>query len=741
MNRSCITQRGLVLLLVVSTFCPALYAGFKPEQHVIVQSEANGPTSVYAADLDGDGDLDVLSASYEDDKIAWYANDGTGRFGRQQVITTEADRANCVYAADLDGDGDLDVLSASATDNKIAWYANDGSGQFGPQQVITTEADGATCVYAADLDGDGDLDVLSASAADDTIAWYANDGTGQFGPQQVITTKADGARSVYAADLDGDGDLDVLSASEGDSTIAWYANDGTGHFGPQQVITTAANGANCVYAADLDGDGDLDVLATSHSPSWSYSKITWYANDGLGHFSPQQVITTGIYCAHCVYATDLDDDGDLDILSASNSHAGSGKIAWYANDGAGHFGPEQAISTAALYAYSVYAADLDGDGDLDVLSAFSRLDDKITWYANDGTGQFGSQRVVSPYPGGAQAVDLDRDGDLDVLSFSLDDHKVAWYANDGSGHFGPRQVIITEADWANCVRAADLDDDGDPDVLLWSGYPDGKIAWYASDGSGHFGPQQVVLAENWELSSLSAVDLDGDGDLDILVASPDWDTAEIAWCANDGAGGFGPTQVIAGGGADCAYAADLDGDGDLDVLAGAVWYANDGSGHFGPEQVITTAAPGTKCVYAADLDGDGDLDVLSASSVCSSSVGCSASKIAWYANDGSGGFGPQQVITTAADGAHFVSAADFDGDGDLDVLSGSHGSSGEFQTAWYANDGTGHFGPQQVITTVASGGAAVDLDGDGDLDLLSGGGSIVWYENEQVDRTTSSTSP
>ena len=68
------TQRALVLLLVVSTFCPALYAGFKPEQHVFAQSETNGSTSVYAADPDGDGDLDVLSASYGDDKIAWYEN-------------------------------------------------------------------------------------------------------------------------------------------------------------------------------------------------------------------------------------------------------------------------------------------------------------------------------------------------------------------------------------------------------------------------------------------------------------------------------------------------------------------------------------------------------------------------------------------------------------------------------------------------------------------------------------------
>jgi len=90
------------------------------------------------------------------------------------VITTSAHGAQSVYVADLEGDGDLDILSAS-WDDKIAWYENDGSGQFGFQQVITYLADGASSVYAADLDGDGDLDVLSASVLNHTIAWYENE--------------------------------------------------------------------------------------------------------------------------------------------------------------------------------------------------------------------------------------------------------------------------------------------------------------------------------------------------------------------------------------------------------------------------------------------------------------------------------------------------------------------------------------------------------------------------------------
>ncbi|MCH8880447.1 MAG: VCBS repeat-containing protein [Planctomycetes bacterium] len=193
----------------------------------------------------------------------------------EQIISTAADRPVSVFAADLDGDGDTDVLSASQIDDKIAWYENtDGLGSFGPQQIISTAADNAFSVFAADLDGDGDNDVLSASFSDDKIAWYENtDGLGSFGPQQIISTAADGARSVFAADLDGDGDSDVLSASVGDGKIAWYENtDGLGSFGPQQIITTTADGASSVFAADLDGDGDIEVL----SASWYDDKIAWY---------------------------------------------------------------------------------------------------------------------------------------------------------------------------------------------------------------------------------------------------------------------------------------------------------------------------------------------------------------------------------------------------------------------------------------------------------------------------------
>ena len=152
-------------------------------------------------------------------------------FGAQQVISTQVDLPLSVYATDLDGDGDADVLSASPVDDKIAWYENQGGGAFGAQQLISTQADGARSVYAADLDEDGDKDVLSALSVEDKVVWYENQGGGVFGAEQVISATAPTASSVYATDLDGDGDADVLSTSwdfgKIENKVSWFENIGT----------------------------------------------------------------------------------------------------------------------------------------------------------------------------------------------------------------------------------------------------------------------------------------------------------------------------------------------------------------------------------------------------------------------------------------------------------------------------------------------------------------------------------
>ena len=116
--------------------------------------------------------MDVLSASFRDNKIAWYENDGSESF-TLHIITTGVLKPSSVFAIDVDGDEDIDVLSASETDNKIVWYENDGNQIFTPH-TITADVNEPTSVFAIDVDGDGDIDVLSASQFDNKIAWYEN---------------------------------------------------------------------------------------------------------------------------------------------------------------------------------------------------------------------------------------------------------------------------------------------------------------------------------------------------------------------------------------------------------------------------------------------------------------------------------------------------------------------------------------------------------------------------------------
>jgi len=291
----------------------------------IIEENQGNHQSIFVIDLDGDGDLDILTeANVEDtnDQVVWYKNDGTGHFSSKIIITDQINTGHCVYAADLDNDGDNDVLSASVYDDKIAWYANDGNGNFGMQQVISSTTDGASSVYAADLDADGDLDIIAAGAWDNTLAWFENlDGQGTFGQKNVITY-SDTIQFAYTADLDNDGDQDIYFSAMGSNKIAWVQNDGNGNFSSQFLIDYETN-ATDVYARDFDNDGDLDIVSTADNGT-----LSWFENNGSGEFGEQIIISN--VNNRSVYSSDINGDGKLDILTASFYE---GRISWYENLG------------------------------------------------------------------------------------------------------------------------------------------------------------------------------------------------------------------------------------------------------------------------------------------------------------------------------------------------------------------------------------------------------------------------
>ena len=692
----------------------------------LITSDLDEPTAIAAAMLGGNALPDVVTASFMDDRIAWYANQLgiNGGFDGPLDISTTMGGTNSVTTGDMDGDGDVDVLATAPDDENSVWFSNDGQGGFGGPMTINPY--GRTLsVFPADVDGDGDLDAMyTIDFSTGEIAWLENrDGAGSFCTQHAITTAADAPWGVHAADLDGDGDLDVVSTSGGAPTgprLQWFANlDGQGSYGPPTIVSTAAEPTG-VGAGDLDGDGDNDLVAGFSDDH----RMVWFSNlDGLGSFGPPIVLDANVATPSSVQVVDLDLDGDPDILYSST---GNGEVAWFRNtDGQGTFTAKTVIGAPLLLTRQARAADIDADGDLDVIAADSGLE-QVCWFRNlGGAASFSGKLVIASSIVGAYsvgAVDIDADGRLDVVSTSFNDDKVYWHRNtNGLGTFGPAQLISSTCDGAHSVVGLDLDGDGDGDVVSF-GQIDNQATWYDNTNglgtafvahdlapAGGVGGHQVVTA-----------DLDADGDADILAAGGG--LGDVTWYENpDGQAGFGEKHSIMTNTKSprCVHGADIDGDGDIDAVSASfnddkiAWSRNlNGLGSFSAQQVISTTVDGARWVTTGDMDGDNDLDVLVAADL--------ENRVSWFENmNGVGSFGTEHTVTASAPAVRQAVLADIDGDLDLDVLVPAYGDD---TTTWHENDGTGlSFTPHVVYdgpTVGATGIAAADVDADGDLDLL-----------------------
>lgn len=390
------------------------------QQNIISDGIETNPDVMYVSDLNGDGYMDVVIASTIGYKLVWQENiDGKGNFGVEKVISSNAGNVTSVFATDIDGDGDVDILTATGCNNEILWYENTNSeGVFGEEQLITSIAQYAFCVYAADIDSDGDMDVISASRDDDKIAWYQNDGNGNFGTQLVVSTAIEGARSVYAKDLDGDGDIDLISGAYVGNIVSWHENiDGSGNYSEPRIISNLVNRVMSVFAIDLDGDEDIDVL----SASFNDDKIAWYENiDGEGNFGNQIIISSSCDGAADIYSTDLDKDGDMDVLSGSII---DDKIVWHENtNGNGYFGKEHMISSITRGPASLYASDINGDDNTDIFSAFYE-EGKAVWFENL------TLEIISQ----PQSIEICPNSNTTFLVSAKNALDYQWQVNEGNG--------------------------------------------------------------------------------------------------------------------------------------------------------------------------------------------------------------------------------------------------------------------------------------------------------------------
>jgi FG-GAP-like repeat/Secretion system C-terminal sorting domain len=366
------------IIVIVVVLLPCVVSAQTDWVEHTVDGEFDGAMSVYAADVDGDGDIDVLGAAEQDGDITWWENaDGSGLNLVEHTVDGDFGNAMSVYATDVDGDGDMDVLGAGGSDG-VAWWENvDGSGLIWSEHTVDSEFSGARCVYATDVDGDGDIDVLGAGGTTPgEFTWWENvSGDGLEWLEHNIADEIETPISVYAVDVDGDGDCDVLGASMWSDTISWWENvDGIGLNWARHLVGGRFHYAHSVFATDVDGDGDCDVLGASRA----LDDIRWWENvEGSGLNWAEHTVDEQFNRAHCVYALDMDGDGDTDVFGAAFD---GNDIMWWENlDGAGLNWSEHLVDGEFDGAYSVYAADVNGDGNTDILGAANIADD-ITWW-------------------------------------------------------------------------------------------------------------------------------------------------------------------------------------------------------------------------------------------------------------------------------------------------------------------------------------------------------------------------
>ncbi|MBT7096105.1 hypothetical protein HN937_01950, partial [Candidatus Poribacteria bacterium] len=358
-------------------------AASAPGRFPVERTVGTGLTAVYSvhsSDVDGDGDLDVLGASSDIDDISWFENTaGNGSAWTKRTVAGAFDGARAVHSSDVDGDGDLDILGAASTGDDVAWFENTaGDGSAWTEHTVDGNFNGSTSVYSSDVDGDGDLDVLGAASTGNAVAWFENTaGDGSAWTKHTVDGAFNGAIAVYSSDVDVDGDLDILGAARNDDVVAWFENTaGDGSAWTEHTVEGAFDGVFWVHSSDVDGDGDPDILGAATIDD----DVAWFENTaGDGSAWTEHTVAGDFDYAISVIPSDVDGDGDLDILSAAHV---ADEVAWFENTaGDGSAWTEHAVAGNFESVVSLFSSDVDGDGDLDILGA-ARDGGTIAWWEN-----------------------------------------------------------------------------------------------------------------------------------------------------------------------------------------------------------------------------------------------------------------------------------------------------------------------------------------------------------------------
>jgi FG-GAP-like repeat/Secretion system C-terminal sorting domain len=668
------------------------------------------------ADIDSDGDLDVVKVDFIDDELIWWENQGTNQFSQHNIIINN-EILNLVKAADFDEDGDMDIVTTSDMSNTIILCENNGNEDFAFTTFFQGELSSLNCLVVSDVDSDGDIDIVASSRDDNKIVWIECEQGSYL--THIVSNECSDVFELATDDIDSDGDIDIVCTKFNEAEIVWFENDGFQDF-TEHLVAESVGQPHQIDTGDLDGDGETDIVVTSNSDN----EILWYRNDGEENFT-QAIVTDRYAGTLALQVLDINNDGTLDIFSCHTS-----TIKWWMNNGPPLFTTTHTLSNTFMGASCVSAVDWEGDGDMDI-AATAYEDDEVAIFVNNGN----NPPLFTPHPVGTDfngawyvtTADLDFDHDMDVLAAAQTGDEISIWIHEVSWTFS--QYLVTENfDGAYACEAADFDNDGDMDIVGVAKNSN-QVSWFENSGDFAFS-EHVLTTDLLGARALALGDLDGDGDIDIVAGGGDAiDDGELRWWQNSlnspEENFIEATIHELGENYRWATLKDMDDDGHLDILTTAygsdrmIWWRNQLDGpfnNFDPIE-IDDNFNGAMSIDGADFDGDGDMDVAGAAWL--------GQEIAWWEDCDEDGYF-KHILASGRNRARCVIATDIDGDGDQDVVSAVRGYDGGEGSVieWYENISLTTYHPPRPFSL---------LEPDDGSVVTTGDITLTWEETTDLD--------